>query len=115
VTVFFERLSTFPSFRHLLLLLGPFNNRLVPGITVRITVSVSVLHLSIAAGAAVVVRVELLTNFRLGFRLEVFVDTLVILVRTASVRCGTVVTRRQIIILECCSQYGSRLLDTVLV
>jgi hypothetical protein len=115
VTVFFERLSTFPSFRHLLLLLGPFNNRLVPGITVRITVSVSVLHLSIAAGAAVVVRVELLTNFRLGFRLEVFVDTLVILVRTASVCCGTVVARRQIIILECCSQYGSRLLDTVLV
>jgi hypothetical protein len=113
VTVFFEWASTLPSFRYLLLLLWAFNNRLIPGIAVSVAVTVGIFHLSIAAGAAVVVRVELFANFRLRLRLEVFVDALIILVRAASVCCGTVVTRRKVIILKCCSQNGSRLLDTV--
>lgn len=58
--------------------------------------------------------IKLFANFGFGLRLEVFVNTLVILVRTASVCSGSVVARCKVIILECCSKNGTRLSDAVL-
>ena len=55
------------------------------------------------------VLVELLANFRLGFRLEILVDTLVVLVCTPTVGNLTV-TRSEIVVLESCSQDRPRLI-----
>ena len=59
------------------------------------------------------VRVELFANLRLRLRLEIFVDAFIILVRAASVCCGSIIAGCKVVILECCSQNGSRLLNLV--
>lgn len=66
-------------------------------------VTVCIFHLSVAvAGATVVVRVEFLSNLGFGFGLEVFINTLVVLVGTTTIRDTSIIARSKIIVLKCC-------------
>lgn len=89
--------------RHLLLLLGTFWYRLA-GVTLRI------FHFSIAVGpAALMVGVKFLANLRLRIGLEVLVDTFVIFVGATAVRWSSIVTGREVLVLESSCQNGSGL------
>jgi hypothetical protein len=80
------------SVRGLLFLLRSF--RIVPCIT-------GIFHFCIAvAGATVVVRVELFSNFRFRLGLEIFVDALVVLVGTTAICDTSIVTRGKVIVLK---------------
>lgn len=93
--------------RHLLLLLRSFWH-CFRGVTV--TVTLRVVHLSITVGAAaLMIRVELLANFRFRVGLKVFVDTFIILVGTTAVGWRSIVTGREIFVLEGSCQDSSRL------
>jgi hypothetical protein len=66
-------------------------------------VAVCVFHLSVAvAGATVVVRIEFFSNLGFGFGLEVFINTLVVLVGTTTIRDTSIITGSKIVILKCC-------------
>lgn len=55
------------------------------------------------------IRVELLANFRFRVGLKVFVDTFIILVGTTAVGWRSIVTGREIFVLEGSCQDSSRL------
>lgn len=94
------------SIRGLLLLLRSF--------LVSPPVAICIFHLSIAvAGATVVIGIEFFPNLRFRFGLEVFVNALVVLVGTTAIRDSSIITRCQIIVLECGCQNCPRLLDAL--
>lgn len=48
------------------------------------------------------VRIEFFSNLGFGFGLEVFINTLVVLVGTTTIRDTSIITGSKIIILKCC-------------
>lgn len=93
------------SFRHLLFLLWPFDHFFLSRsvAVAAIAVAIRIGHLIIGVATALVILIELLANLGLGFGLEVFVNALVVLVRTSPVS-DFAITRSEVFILKCCGK-----------
>lgn len=96
-----KRAAALLSFGYLLFLLGPFWRCRGSGTSIAICVPFRVVHLGITVGAAaLVIRVEFFTHFRLRISLEILVNALIVFISTAAVGNAAVVAGGEILVLE---------------